>query len=130
MGLSFKLGFHVGSFDPKEYIEAQIMNTDYRKLDDTLRMILDCTVEQGTAIRNCLESYRVSGKIFFGIHESNTAIMTCLVFSSTSGEHVHFMDGGDGGYAIAARELKAQMQPTTVSSVSNKLAAAELTTTP
>ncbi len=32
--------------------------------------------------------------------------MTCLVASSEGG-HVHFVDGGDGGYTSAATQLKA-----------------------
>jgi hypothetical protein len=36
--------------------------------------------------------------------------MTCLVFSLAQGRHVHFIDGADGGYALAARQLKAQLQ--------------------
>ena len=35
--------------------------------------------------------------------------MTCLVVSPTDGQHVHFVDGGDGGYTRAATELKARV---------------------
>ena len=38
---------------------------------------------------------------------SDTALMTCLVTSETEGLHVHFVDGGGGGYTSAARQLKA-----------------------
>ena len=36
--------------------------------------------------------------------------MTCYVPSFSDGKHVHFIDGGDGGYAIAAKQLKQQMK--------------------
>jgi len=36
--------------------------------------------------------------------------MTCLVFSLEQSRHVHFIDGADGGYALAAVQLKAQLQ--------------------
>jgi len=32
-------------------------------------------------------------------------LMTCLVFER-HGRQVHFIDGADGGYAIAAKKLK------------------------
>jgi hypothetical protein len=35
--------------------------------------------------------------------------LTCIVFSY-NGNHVHFVDGSDGGYAMAARGLKAQLK--------------------
>jgi hypothetical protein len=33
--------------------------------------------------------------------------MTCLVTSESEGLHVHFVDGGSGGYTSAAKQLKA-----------------------
>jgi hypothetical protein len=32
------------------------------------------------------------------------------VFSLEQSRHVHFIDGADGGYALAALQLKAQLQ--------------------
>ena len=42
---------------------------------------------------------------------SKEALMTCLVFDRQN-QHVHFIDGGDGGYALAAKELKKRMLDT------------------
>lgn len=36
--------------------------------------------------------------------------MTCLVFSLSRGEHVHFVNGSEGGFTMAAAQLKAQLQ--------------------
>ena len=36
--------------------------------------------------------------------------MTCLVASAVDNQHVHFVDGGDGGYTKAATQMKAQMK--------------------
>ena len=41
------------------------------------------------------------------MHKSREALVTCIVFSY-NGSHVHFVDGSDGGYAMAARDLKAR----------------------
>ena len=38
---------------------------------------------------------------------ADTALMTCLVSSAEAGLHVHFVDGGDGGYTNAAKQMKA-----------------------
>ena len=37
------------------------------------------------------------------------ALMTCLVFER-EGRQVHFVDGADGGYALAAKAMKARMK--------------------
>ena len=89
-------------------MEAGTTHSDYRKFDDMLRMILDCTDKQVVAIRELCEEYSQEGKIHFGLHCSAQALMTCLVNGLADGEHIHFIDGGDGGYAIAAAELKRQ----------------------
>ncbi len=41
-----------------------------------------------------------------GVH-GREALLTCSVFSC-NGSQVHFVDGSDGGYAMAARGFKAQ----------------------
>ena len=61
-------------------------------------------------IRSYLESLYQEQEIFYGLFESDTSLMTCYVHSLDDGHHIHFIDGGDGGYAMAAKQLKAQMK--------------------
>jgi hypothetical protein len=44
----------------------------------------------------------------YGLHISDRALMTCLVFER-NGRQVHFVDGADGGYALAAKEMKQKL---------------------
>jgi hypothetical protein len=48
-------------------------------------------------------------KIFYDLHISNEALMTCMVESATDNHHIHFIDGA-GGYALAALQLKEQVR--------------------
>lgn len=48
-----------------------------------------------------------AGDIFFGVHVSKASLMTCAI-RAYEGSHVHFVDGADGGYALAAKQLKLQ----------------------
>ena len=73
-------------------------------------MILDCPVETAAAIESFFDDLHDQGKVAFGVHRSEHALMTCLVFSLTKGEHVHFVDGSDGGFTAAAVQLKAQLK--------------------
>ena len=81
------------------------MNCDHLKFDGVLRAVLDLSPEQDHALQKQLERLRQQGKIAFGVHRSTHALMTCFVRSLEN--HVHFVDGGDGGYARAATQLKA-----------------------
>ena len=84
-------------------------HSDYFKFDDSLRMVIDCTQEEHGKIKKYLEELRHENKVFYGIHESSSALMTCLVENIKQGGHIHFIDGNDGGYAMAAKQLKKQM---------------------
>jgi hypothetical protein len=99
----------MGTFDGARYPAEVAENSDYRKFDDTLRMVLDVTPEELEAITGLLEEKRDAGLLAFGIHASQAALMTCIV-RKYEGEHVHFIDGSDGGYALAAKQLKAQLK--------------------
>jgi hypothetical protein len=72
-------------------------------------MILDCTPRQIGEIGAYLRSLHEKKRICYGLHQSPHALMTCLVESLQEGGHIHFIDGGDGGYAIAAKHLKDQL---------------------
>ena len=45
-----RLGITVGNFVPKTYVQQVVENSDFRKYDDGLRMILDCTPELDAAL--------------------------------------------------------------------------------
>lgn len=107
--LSIKLGFPLGPFKPEKYKSEIVLNSDFKKFDETLRMVVDCTREQAIVIENLLKSNFESGRIHYGVHKSSEALMTCMVFSASQNQHIHFIDGAQGGYAFAAADLKKQM---------------------
>ncbi len=112
--LVFGKGLRVPGLDTDSYAASMRSHADYRKFDDILRMVVDCTKEQSALIRDMLEEMRARGEIFYGLYESEFAMMTCFVYGLTDGEHIHFVDGGDGGYALAAREYKKQLKSAVV----------------
>lgn len=105
--LMYVFGFSLGGFDPVRYREETATNTAFVKHDDTLAVVFDCPSERVTELRAYLEEREAKGDLRFGIHVSDRALMTCLVGNAAEGRHVHFMDGGDGGYTVAAKRLKA-----------------------
>jgi len=102
-----RTGMRVGEFDPAVYRREVVENSDFRKYDDNLRMTLDCTPALADRIEQRLAKAQRDNIVRFGMHRQPAAIMTCIVPSITESNHVHFIDGAAGGYALAAQKLRA-----------------------
>jgi hypothetical protein len=102
-----RLGITVGNFVPKSYLRQVVENSDFRKYDDGLRMILDCTEELAQALGDRLARAASDRIVRYGLHRQDAAMMTCFTPSVMRSDHVHFIDGARGGYASAATALKA-----------------------
>jgi hypothetical protein len=106
--ISERTGVAIGGFAARTYAGAIPLHSDYRKFADSLRMVIDCAPAEADAIAAILAASRARGDIEFGMHRASAALMTCFVSSTAEGGHVHFVDGADGGYALAAQELKSR----------------------
>ena len=102
-----RFGIRVGGFIPARYTRELIDNSDFRKFDDSLRMVLDCTVSLAEDIEEHLKDSAANGILRYGTHRQQAAMMTCFTPSPTQSNHVHFIDGALGGYAMAASVLKS-----------------------
>jgi len=102
-----RLGITVGNFVPKNYVRQVVENSDFRKYDDGLRMILDCSEELAQALSDRLARAASDRIVRYGLHRQDAAMMTCFTPSVMRSDHVHFIDGARGGYASAATALKA-----------------------
>jgi hypothetical protein len=105
--LIMRFGISVGGFVPKTYVRQVVENSDFRKYDDGLRMILDCTPELERGLTQRLTQAASTGVARYGLHRQDAAMMTCFTPSALRSDHVHFIDGARGGYASAATALKA-----------------------
>lgn len=105
--LIMRYRIRVGGFVPKTYVQQVVENSDFRKYDDGLRMILDCTPELELALTQRLVQAAAAGVARYGLHRQDAAMMTCFTPSALRSDHVHFIDGARGGYASAATALKA-----------------------
>ncbi|NBC31103.1 MAG: DUF3095 family protein [Alphaproteobacteria bacterium] len=104
----FRTGLVLGRFDPGRYRSEVALNSDFRKFDDALRLTIDCDEAVIARITAILERARGDRLVRYGLHRQKAALMTCFVPSVASNDHMHFLDGADGGYARAAAALKAQ----------------------
>ncbi|MES0809510.1 DUF3095 domain-containing protein [Roseibium sp. SCPC15] len=102
----YATGRPVGPFDPKRYFKELGLNTDHRKIGDSLQLVLDLTPAQLEAIETYLTKAYGDGEVVYGLHVSNEALMTCFVQDIGKSQHVHFVDGANGGLSLAAAEFK------------------------
>ena len=102
-----RFGSSIGGFVPRLYTQQVVENSDFRKYDDALRMILDCTEELAQELERRLSDAAAQGIVRYGLHRQDAAMMTCFTPSAIRPDHVHFIDGAQGGYASAATALKA-----------------------
>ena len=98
-----------GAFNWGGYKQIVSEATDFKKFDDVLRMVVSGRTKQRQKIVEYLEKKFQEGHLVYGFHVSDRALMTCLVFER-DGRQVHFVDGADGGYALAAKKMKERMK--------------------
>jgi hypothetical protein len=90
------------------YKKSLIENTDFKKFDDKLRQVLSGSPEQRTLLTEYLEKKYQEKELVYGIHAASSALLTCLLFNYHQA-HVHLVDSNDGGYAMAAIQLKERL---------------------
>jgi len=90
-------------------IDDNLASSDYRKYDNTLKMVVALDHTSRLAVAALLEEARIENRIFYGLHVTDRAMITCLMHTG-AGHEVHFVDAADGGYAYAAKQLKGQIK--------------------
>ena len=100
-------GRPVGTFDAPRYRADTAANSDFRKFDDGLKLTVDVSNGVSDEIEELLRHASRDGTCRYGIHRQDDALVTCIVPSFSERNHMHFIDGAGGGYAMAAAMLKA-----------------------
>jgi hypothetical protein len=88
-----------------DYKPDLVRHADYKKFGDGLRFVASGTIKQRLELTKFLDNLFQNKKLAYGIHSSFAAMVTCYV-KSYQKDHIHFVDGTDGGYAKASQELK------------------------
>lgn len=105
----FKTGWKAGEFDPAHYVSQTRDNADFRKIEDGLKMTIDCDETTLERLTSLLDEAARQGIAHYGIHKQDEALMTCIVPSVTRDDHMHFIDGAAGGYTMAATMAKSMV---------------------
>lgn len=97
-----------GPFNGATYLDEVIQNADTLTLDGRINTIVSGTAAQRERLLQYLSAEEAAGRLVFGHHAARESVMTCYI-QSHEREHVHFVDGSDGGYTAAAGELKSKL---------------------
>ena len=98
----------VAGFNPKQYKSDVAQNSDFRKFDDGLKMTVDISADVLERVEQRLRQGEREGICTYGLHRQDSALMTCIVANPMQRDHIHFVDGAAGGYAMAAANMKAK----------------------
>lgn len=98
----------------KQYLYKLVDMSDTLVIDGKINTVITGTREQREKLQQRLEKMEAGNEILFGVHVSSESVMSCYV-RNLEDQHVHFVDGADGGYTKAAGVLKkkiaASLQP-------------------
>lgn len=107
-----RLGYKTEHTDWSRYKRDLAQNSDYRKFDDMLRLVISGSSQQREELIEFLEQQFKEKKLAYGMHITDAAVITCMVFQYHR-QHIHFVDGSGGGYVSASKGLKQQLQELT-----------------
>ena len=106
--LFFGKPLRFAGMDWRNYKKIVVQNTDHQKFDDMIRMVISCSTSNREKFEQYLSEQRSMGRLNYGLHVTDSALLTCLVFDRLN-RHFHFVDGSNGGYALAAKAMKEQV---------------------
>lgn len=95
----------------KRYLESLVDMSDTLVLDGKINTVITGNAKQRAQLEAFLQTLEHSGEILFGMHTSRASVMSCYVRDLEDG-HIHFVDGAEGGYTMAAKMLKVKLATT------------------
>lgn len=93
----------------KNYLKSLVEMSDTLVIDGRINTVITGTAAQRKVLQELLDTMEGNGEIMYGLHISNASIMSCYV-RNLEDDHIHFVDGSEGGYTKAAKMLKAKLR--------------------
>ncbi len=92
----------------KEYLYKLVDMSDTLVIDGKINTVITGTALQREQLDAVLKQMEEDNRILYGLHVSSESVMSCYV-RNMDDQHVHFVDGADGGYTKAAGVLKKKI---------------------
>ncbi|RZK81033.1 MAG: DUF3095 domain-containing protein [Pedobacter sp.] len=93
----------------KRYLNSLVELSETLVMDGRINTVISGPTSQRIKLLAFLDEMEFKGQIIYGYHTSSASIMSCYV-RDLKDDHVHFVDGSEGGYTSAAKVLKAKLK--------------------
>lgn len=105
---------HAGEIKWGQYKGQLVDNIDFHSFCDGYTRVLPGTIAQHQKLIDYLDQQCHDSRLVYGLHLTEKALITCHI-THYSSQHIHFLDGDDGGLTRAMRQMKWRvMQPASV----------------
>lgn len=101
--------WYLSSNSGQKYLTELVQLSDIFVMDGRINMVISGHSKKRKLLVDFLEEEEKNGKLIFGIHVSKESIISCYVRNRKE-DHIHFVDGGTGGYTQAAVMLKSKIK--------------------
>ena len=88
------------------YLQKLVELSDNLTLDGRINTVITGSPAKRKKLFQYLDKLEKSQVIKYGYHISKESIMSCYVKNMKTNDHIHFVDGSEGGYTKAANLLK------------------------
>lgn len=89
----------------RHYLRQLVELSDTLVIDGHLNTVISGTVAQGLQLQQALDELEQAGDLHYGFFISRQSVLSCYV-RDRDNQHIHFVDGADGGYTQASIMLK------------------------
>jgi Protein of unknown function (DUF3095) len=94
------------------YLGQLVEMSDTLVIDGRINTVISGTAKQREQLEAALTRLEEEGDILFGLYISKESVISCYV-RNLNEDHIHFVDGAEGGYTRAASVLKRKFSPLT-----------------
>ncbi|MFT4536470.1 MAG: hypothetical protein ACJA1A_002990 [Saprospiraceae bacterium] len=91
-----------------EYLKNIPTSSDTMMIDGAINTVFSGTQAKIDQFIEFIDELESVGKLNYGIHVTHSSIMSCYV-ESQKNNHIHFVDGTEGGYTRAAMMYKSKI---------------------
>lgn len=93
----------------QDYLTRLVNMSDTLVIDGRINTVISGTAQQRLSLEQSLDQLEKEGEIKFGLYVSKGSVMSCYV-RDLQDDHIHFVDGAEGGYTNAAGILKLKIR--------------------